>query len=577
MKIGVSEHEPETRGLWYPVSFRYLVKRLGWRDRRFQALVGCWFLFTVACVASGVITDAYGWVGFALPFLGKSRFITLYPPVYLCQFVLFLLGFEWAMIPSFLATFLVCLKDGIPLPWSGLIGMGDSLGLAVFALVYRSANLRVDLRSWSSVGGFLVTTLAAAIAASTGAFAWSAVTHLDAATTYFEWQGWLLGSTVGVVFIVMPAMFLTMRRWQAFRGRRFPVAPRRPSSFLFYMTAIVAAGLVMAALLTQTSYMATIRLMEALKKGVPPEVGAAIRNGVASWQMSAWTAIGMVVVMMVVGFGHAYWWSERWRRQHEELVYAKREAEAASCIKSQFLATISHELRTPLNGILGMNQLLLESDLTEEQSEYLHMADDAGNQLLELVNNVLDLSKIEAGRLDIVSSPFAVRDIVNEVARLLGAKMDSRKVELRVAIDEEVPAVVNGDESRIRQILLNLAGNAIKFTPSGWVLIEVKAEARRAPMWWEIRVQDTGIGIAPDVLNNLFQPFTQGDSSTTRRFGGTGLGLSISQRLARAMGGSIAAESELGVGSTFTLRLPLQAVIGARTGGDEIYAIFGNP
>lgn len=554
---GGPDNQPEFGGLWYPLSFRYLLKKLGWRDQRFQALICVWLLFTFACIESGRLADASQWVNFPLPFADKSTVITLYPPVYLCQLALFFLGFEWAVVASFLATFIVCLQDGMPLAWSVLIGLGDPLGLAVFALIYRSAALRVDLRSWSSIGSFLTTTMAAATAASTGAFVWSAATHQDAVHTFITWKGWLLGCTVGVVFIVMPVIRLTMRPWQNAQARLFPVEPRKESSFLFFTTAIVAGGLVMAAFLTETSYMATIRLMEALRKGVPPEVGAAIRNAVASWQFSAWSAIVMVVTMMMVGLAHAYWWSARWKRQHEELANAKRHAEAAVQIKSQFLATISHELRTPLNGILGMNQLLLESDLTEEQREYLAMADESGNQLLELVNNVLDLSKIEAGRLAILAAPFDVRDVVNQIAKLLSSKMDSRRVELKIEIDEAVPQTIDGDERRFRQILLNLVGNAIKFTPRGWVLIEVGVTGRVPSLSLQVSVHDTGIGIAREVLPSLFQPFVQADSSTTRRFGGTGLGLSISQRLAKAMDGAISVESVLGQGSVFTLRLPL--------------------
>jgi signal transduction histidine kinase len=559
VSITGSRDEYDLNGLWYPVSFRYLLKHLGWRDRRFQGLLLVWALFTAACIESGFIADASQWVNFPLPFLGPSVFITLYPPVYLCQLALFFLGFEWAAIPSFLATFLVCRHTGMPVTWSALIGMGDPVGLAVFALIYRSAPLRVDLRSWSSVGGFLMATLAAASAAGTGAFVWAAANRLDAASTFLAWKGWLLGCTVGVVFIVMPVLRLTIPRWQSFLARLFPVEPRKESSFLFFTTVIGAAGLVMAGFLTETSYMASIRLMEALRKGVPPEVALAIRNAVASWQGSAWSAIAMVIAMMLVGLAHAYWWSARWRKQHEELAEANRHAEAALEVKSQFLATISHELRTPLNGILGMDQLLLDTDLTEEQRDYLNLAEESGYTLLELVNNLLDFSKMETTRqLDLASEPFDLRDLIEYVVRLLGPKVNRSAVALTAEIDDRVPRIIEGDENRFRQILLNLAGNAVKFTHKGRVRIEVCITRGASQQHLQVHVHDTGIGIAPKVLPTLFQPFTQADSSNTRRFGGTGLGLSISQRIAEAMGGLITVYSVLGLGSTFTLTVPLR-------------------
>jgi signal transduction histidine kinase len=359
-----------------------------------------------------------------------------------------------------------------------------------------------------------------------------------------------------VVAIAGPVLRIVMPRWLPVRARLFPAEPRRDSPFLLVTTCILSAGLVMAAFLTEASQLSTVRLMEALQKHVPAPVAAAIREAVTNWQVSAWTAIAMVVAMTVVGLGHAYWWAARWRRQHDDLMAATRRAEAASKVKSEFLAMISHELRTPLNGLLGMTQLLSATGLTEEQREFLAMADESGHQLLGLVNNLLDFAKIEAGKLDVVALAFSVRGVVEHATRLLGPQAASSGLRIDIEAGEDVPERVVGDEDRLRQILMNLIGNAVKFTRQGAVTIRVEVVEPGPPPVLRFSVRDTGIGMPPEVLERLFQPFSQGDSSTTRRYGGTGLGLSICQRLANAMGGSVSVESKIGEGSVFAVTLP---------------------
>jgi signal transduction histidine kinase len=228
-------------------------------------------------------------------------------------------------------------------------------------------------------------------------------------------------------------------------------------------------------------------------------------------------------------------------------------------VKSEFLAMIGHELRTPLNGLLGMTQLLFATGITEEQREYLAMADESGHQLLGLVNNLLDFAKIEAGKLDVLALPFSVLGVVEHATRLLGPKAAASGLPVGIEVGEGVPERVVGDEDRLRQILINLIGNALKFTSRGSVTIRVDVYEAGPPPVLRFSVRDTGIGMPPEVVERLFQPFSQGDSSTTRRYGGTGLGLSICQRLANAMGGSVAVESIVGEGSIFSVTLPFGA------------------
>jgi signal transduction histidine kinase/ActR/RegA family two-component response regulator len=249
-------------------------------------------------------------------------------------------------------------------------------------------------------------------------------------------------------------------------------------------------------------------------------------------------------------------------RVNEELRRAKEAAEEASRLKSQFLANMSHDLRTPMNGVIGMTALALATDLNEQQRDYLTTVQNAAESLLCLLNDILDFSKIEAGKLTLEALPFDLREVVEQTVKSLRVSADQKGLAVGWRVDPAIPARLAGDPVRFRQILTNLVSNAIKFTEQGRVDVEVDLEAALSDeVAIRIAVRDTGIGIPPDKLATIFEPFTQADGSTTRRFGGTGLGLSISSRLAELMGGRIWVESELGKGSTFyvTLRFPAAA------------------
>ena len=242
----------------------------------------------------------------------------------------------------------------------------------------------------------------------------------------------------------------------------------------------------------------------------------------------------------------------------QALVQARDRAEAASAAKGQFLANMSHEVRTPLNGIMGMAALLVETPLSAEQREYAEVVRSSASALLGVVNDILDVSKVEAGMMTIESSPFDLRAACEEVASLCAHLAHERGIDLRFELDARCPTRLVGDAGRVRQILLNLVANAIRFTHEGTVTVIAREREPRGPVSIiELAVVDTGVGIPADKLDYVFEKFTQADTSTTRRYGGTGLGLAISRGLAQLMGGSLAVTSELGKGSTFTATLPL--------------------
>lgn len=295
----------------------------------------------------------------------------------------------------------------------------------------------------------------------------------------------------------------------------------------------------------------TYLMLNAIHGGIRPSP-----FDVTTGAMSHWLMVGLSFALVMLTAGAATFQREM-ERAAVKLSEARIEAEAANRAKSDFLAKMSHEIRTPMNGVLGMAEMLESTSLDDQQKLYARTISSSGASLLAIINDILDLSKIEAGRLSFETEPFELKGFIDQIGMLFKTSAKQKQLDFLVSCDENLPAEIIGDAGRIRQILINLIGNALKFTHEGHIKIKVGGVAKNAIADLEFTVEDTGIGVPADKVEDIFNKFEQVETSTTRRFEGAGLGLSISRQLAHAMGGELTMQSVQNEGCSFTFKVSL--------------------
>lgn len=514
--------------------------------RQRNAFIGLWLTSVILCIALGLAAVTQQWSGLPMSFGGVAFYVSIYPPLTICLLWMLSFGWLWGAIPAYLATLTLSLYAGMPAPWALVFSMANPLGLSAFAITYRALPISTHLRSAESILFFVLIAFFSAVFSSIGSFAWIETTQMGSLDAFALWQGWWLGNFLQMVLICAPLQYLIAA--PAGKCRNKILLGQRASgqvSMRWVMTTTIL--LVMAIYLyIALSFWLSNKAVESSRQ----------LNNVEGWQKAAELtaassgAVYMVLAIMFLAMSFlAYRFVKTWIASLQQAVDAAQEANRA---KSGFLARMSHEIRTPMNAIIGLTELALEHAKDKREQDYLGKIQSSASSLLVIINDILDFSRSEAGSLRLEQRSFVLESFLESIIDQLRPQLDSKSLELIVSIADDVPPQLQGDTVRLGQVLINLLGNAIKFTPSGKVTLSLAVESRSASdIMLQFSVSDTGIGIDSANHTRLFQPFTQADESITRQYGGTGLGLAICQQLVAIMQGQIWLDSRVGEGSTF--------------------------